>query len=193
MDVLVTIYNTIRPEKPIKKFADRATAQEKMRGVLEVLAKDGPTPAVVGEITPKGERAARAPRDPNAPVRVRGQKNGNWIIQFISKENPRKAGTSGHRSRELAREGMTVDEFIAAGGIRRDLDWDVDKGWTKIVEPSGASSAQPQEAAPVPVPVPEEVVATDVKTGTDAADVAPKAAKKGSAKEQAARRSAKRK
>lgn len=196
LDVLVTIYNTIRPEKPVKKFADRATAHEKMRGVLEVLAKPGPQAAVVGDISPK---TPKAPRDPNAPKAPRVGKLDDHTIEFISKENPRKPGTSGHRSRELAKEGMTVAEFVAAGGVRRDLEWDVEKGWTKLNAPSGtkaepvkeeAKSDYQQLAEEIVHPTPEPVAAT----GTDDAKPTPRnAPKKGAAKEQAARRSGKRK
>lgn len=42
--VLVTLHNVIRPEKPVTRFADRATAEKRMKGVLETLAKPGEAP-----------------------------------------------------------------------------------------------------------------------------------------------------
>lgn len=39
--VLVTLHNLIRPEKPVTRFSDRETAEKRMKGVLEVLAKPG--------------------------------------------------------------------------------------------------------------------------------------------------------
>lgn len=44
MPVLVTLFNTVRPEKPVKRFADRQSAEKRLNGVLEVLAKPGTVP-----------------------------------------------------------------------------------------------------------------------------------------------------
>lgn len=40
--LLVLLYNLIRPEKPITKFADRKTAETRMKGVLDALSKPAP-------------------------------------------------------------------------------------------------------------------------------------------------------
>lgn len=40
--LLVLLYNTIRPEKPITKFADRKTAETRMKGVLDALSRPAP-------------------------------------------------------------------------------------------------------------------------------------------------------
>lgn len=45
--VLVTLHNVIRPEKPVTRFSDRATAEKRLTGVLEVLAKPGEAPTTV--------------------------------------------------------------------------------------------------------------------------------------------------
>lgn len=42
--LLVTLHNLVRPEKPVTRFADRATAEKRLKGVLEVLAKPGEAP-----------------------------------------------------------------------------------------------------------------------------------------------------
>lgn len=39
--LLVTLHNLVRPERPVTRFADRATAEKRLQGVLEVLAKPG--------------------------------------------------------------------------------------------------------------------------------------------------------
>jgi len=46
------------------------------------------------------------------------------------KENPRRANSHGHRSLELIRTkpGITYEDFIAAGGRRMDLAWDLRHG-----------------------------------------------------------------
>lgn len=132
--LLVTLHNRIRPEKPIKKFADRETALKRMVGVLEVLATPGPVPEgkVAGSISP--------PKEPKAPRAPRQGKMAGMVIRLIEKANPRKPGTSGHRSRELITDGMTVEAYLAAGGIKRDLEWDIDKGYTAVEAPVAKAS-----------------------------------------------------
>lgn len=43
-------------------------------------------------------------------------------------ENPRREGSHGAASFALIKNGMTIDEFVAAGGRMADLRWDVAKG-----------------------------------------------------------------
>jgi hypothetical protein len=44
--LLVILYNLIRPEKPVARFADRKTGETRMKGVLEVLSKPGDLPII---------------------------------------------------------------------------------------------------------------------------------------------------
>jgi hypothetical protein len=47
-------------------------------------------------------------------------------------ENPRRKGTAGFKSFSVIKNGMTFEAFIAAGGRRQDLAWDVEKGNVKV-------------------------------------------------------------
>lgn len=47
--------------------------------------------------------------------------------------NPRREGTHGYASWEVLTTGMTFSEYLAAGGRRTDLVWDVARGNTKLV------------------------------------------------------------
>jgi hypothetical protein len=49
--MLIVLHNLIRPEKPVTRFSDRPTAEKRMQGVLEVLAKPG-TPVEAPEQDP---------------------------------------------------------------------------------------------------------------------------------------------
>lgn len=57
------------------------------------------------------------------------------VIRLRVAENPKRAGSPSHRRFELYREGMTVKEFLKAGGRRADLAWDVEKGWIAVEAP----------------------------------------------------------
>src|SRR5678815_3034866 len=44
----------------------------------------------------------------------------------------------------LLRKGMTVDEYLAAGGRRDHLRWDIDKGNCKLKDSKGSPAAMPE-------------------------------------------------
>jgi hypothetical protein len=81
------------------------------------------------------------------------------IIKRLVMENPRRKGTAGWTAWNLLRKGMTVEQYLAAGGRRDHLRWDVDKGNCKLVDSSGKAATIPvatvsprfiKGAAPVP-------------------------------------------
>lgn len=49
------------------------------------------------------------------------------IIKDV-RRNPRQEGTWGYQSFSYIRSGMTVDKFLAKGGRRKDLRWDLAHG-----------------------------------------------------------------
>ena len=49
--LIVKLYNRVRPERPVTKFAYRAVAEKQMSGVLDFLAKGWPVTAPA--VTPK--------------------------------------------------------------------------------------------------------------------------------------------
>lgn len=53
-------------------------------------------------------------------------------ITKVSKENPRREGTHGHKSFSLITSGMTYESYIEKGGRRNDLEFDVKKGYVKV-------------------------------------------------------------
>lgn len=48
-------------------------------------------------------------------------------IHIVVKKNPRKEGSHGWHSYGKMKEGMTIEEYLKAGGRRVDLMWDADK------------------------------------------------------------------
>lgn len=49
-------------------------------------------------------------------------------IKTEGKENPRRQGTAGYKSFSKISNGITFEEYIAAGGRPQDLAWDIKKG-----------------------------------------------------------------
>lgn len=46
-------------------------------------------------------------------------------ITKLAKDNPRRQGTAGHKSFSLINNGMTYEQYVAAGGRRQDLAFDL--------------------------------------------------------------------
>jgi hypothetical protein len=57
--------------------------------------------------------------------------SGKRIVRLV-KENPRRKGTHGYKSWNLLKKGMTYEQYLAAGGRRVDLAWDLAKKNVKL-------------------------------------------------------------
>lgn len=143
--LLVKLHNLIRPERPVNKFQDRATAEKRMQGVLEVLAIDGETPTAPAEGAPqendmgttaKPGARKRSPAKKTAasePGAGRPSAFAGKKIQKLADKNPRREGTAGYKSWEKIRNGMTYEQYLEAGGRRQDLAWDIEHKYVKLV------------------------------------------------------------
>ena len=105
---LVELFNKYS-DKPVKKFADRATALKRTAAVL-------PKKSEPKNKAPKG--AAQA--ETMAANRARK-------ITILVEGNP-KRGTAAERY-NLYKNGMTVGKYIELGGQLRDVTWDAKHGW----------------------------------------------------------------
>lgn len=54
-----------------------------------------------------------------------------YPIKLLVKENPKRPGTESHKRFKFYSKCKTVGAFLKAGGTRRDLDWDYEKGFIK--------------------------------------------------------------
>lgn len=79
------------------------------------------------------------------------------IIVRLVKENPRREGTEGWKAWNLLHKGMTYDKYLAAGGRRDHLAWDLNKGNVKLVldgkrvsMPAGVKHVFTKGSAPTP-------------------------------------------
>ena len=74
------------------------------------------------------------------------------IIIVLVKDNPKRPGSASFDRFALYKQGMTVDEYLKAGGQRSDLRWDSDRNFIKITDGAapqademGATQAQADE------------------------------------------------
>lgn len=193
---IVAVYNSINPEKPVKKFQDRATAERRLSQLLSeermrvergtdgavaaydddpgefagdeqpteprVGAEPAPTTVspglarlrahpkaeVIRQETVAAQQAARAavhaPTTPApapaavpapAPRRRGGpaaKHSDDATIVVLVTKNPKREGTACHGRFALYVPGMTVADYLVAGGTRADLRWDESQGFIRI-------------------------------------------------------------
>lgn len=80
-------------------------------------------PAKANPIKAKAEDASgKRGRQPNI--------DGTAKIKILVKDNPKRAAAAERFN--LYKNGMTVDEYIAAGGARADVNWDVKQGFIEV-------------------------------------------------------------
>lgn len=106
--VLVKLHNRARPERPITKFSDRATAEKRLQGVLDLLATDAPssdvTPTPTPVATPKKGAAKKTATPKAAKVTAPGI-DDDTVRQTI----------------ELRKAGKTWTEIVAELGVAQNF------------------------------------------------------------------------
>lgn len=83
------------------------------------------TPRKKTATTPKKKAAAKESR--GRPSELHGKK-----IYIKVQENPRRKGTHGYKSFEMMKNGMLVEDFIAAGGRMVDLRSDIAHKYVEV-------------------------------------------------------------
>lgn len=91
----------------------------------EAVATDAAAP------TEAKERASRIPKD--------------TVVRLLATSNPKRAGSAAHNRFAFYQDGMTVGQFLEAGGTMADINFDVSKKFISL-ELAGAPEAAP--AAP---------------------------------------------
>lgn len=82
--------------------------------------------------TRKHTRKSAAKKSNKAPGSGRPSKFSGKKISKLVKENPRREGSIGHKSFALIQNGMTYEQYIAKGGRRQDLAFDLAKKNVKL-------------------------------------------------------------
>lgn len=76
-------------------------------------------------------------RAPGRPPRYAGRST----ITVLVTRNPKRLGSRRHARFALYRTGQTVDEYVAAGGHRLDLGWDIEHQYIKVSPPGGTDES----------------------------------------------------
>jgi len=143
--LLKTVYNALNPAKPVMKFESSAVARERVvRALAELNVPEhvwaAPVPAAPAALKTRKKKmtdhpapASRAPRARTAPVPSdEAVRLAPTDVIAELKPNEKRPGTTAHASYALLRPGLTVAEYIAAGGHRGQLWWNVKIGNVKL-------------------------------------------------------------
>ena len=113
-----------------KKTAAGDAAEPTKKAVAK---KADAAPAKKAEVAVPAKKAAPTKKAPEPEVGARGRQPniaGSAKIKILAKDNPKRAAAAERFA--LYKNGMTVDEYIAAGGKRADVNWDVAQGFIEV-------------------------------------------------------------
>ncbi len=68
-------------------------------------------------------------------VPVGGKIPSHWLIKLKVSRNPKRPGSKAHARFRLYRDGMSVGEFLDAGGTMSDVRWNIGHGYLCVREP----------------------------------------------------------
>lgn len=130
---LVKWYNENSGTKALVKFKDRATAEKRCAELKQAINELSGKSSKKAAAAPK-EKKVKAPKGESNPAENRGR-NSSYASKKIYKkteENPRRENTHGHKSFSVIKNGMTFEDYIAAGGRANDLRWDLERGHLEL-------------------------------------------------------------
>jgi hypothetical protein len=81
---------------------------------------------------PKKAKAAKPKAKPNGERKPRGAFDPEAKISLLVSENPKRKKSKSHTVYALYKDGMSVADFISAGGNYADLRWDVKHKFVRV-------------------------------------------------------------
>ena len=97
----------------------REQSKEFLQKGLDIMAKS------VKKAAKRKTATRKTNTEPKEGQRGRPSELAGKKIYLKVDENPRRKGTHGHKSFALIKNGMAIEDFIAAGGRMADLRWDL--------------------------------------------------------------------
>jgi len=102
--------------------------------------------------TPKAVKANGAKETKSKVVPTPREKQGTYKydrdarIQVCVEKNPKREGSKGYKMFEIYKNGLTIREFLQAGGRTIDIDWDRERGFiaTEDRDKEGMGSKTPK-------------------------------------------------
>lgn len=131
----------------VKRFADISTGAKRVMKVAETLPiEETPFEHLNGEKKMNEEILNQDDNKVDVEVHVksanapkkRGRKAGfeGKMIKCLVEKNPRRQNTHGFHSMGIlinAGEPVSYESYIAQGGRRQDLAWDINKGYAEVI------------------------------------------------------------
>jgi hypothetical protein len=134
--LMVVLYNTVRPERPIARFANRGTAEKRLIGVLEVLAKKG-EPVTAPES--KADEPTTAPVA-SATVESATPENGATTEETDMAAKAKKAAAK-KTARAPKGERKNAPAEISEATVRRVIKMRQDaQSWPEIIAALGETN-----------------------------------------------------
>ena len=125
--VLVEVYNAISGTH-IKKFESRDVGVRRLLEALPTVARE---PAPVTLATASEGKMAKSENGTGKRGRQSKYKP-DMTITVLADKNPKRAGSKAAARFELYHSGMTVADFVAAGGTVTKLALDVNRGQVSV-------------------------------------------------------------
>lgn len=125
--VLLAVYNGLSGKPPVARFSDRQAGARRLLELLGTVAQDGPAlpePTKEKSVSDNETEAAKRGRASKYKPTDR--------IKVLAEENPRREGSKGNARFSLYRDGMTVENYLSAGGEMPGLIFDVNKKWVAV-------------------------------------------------------------
>ena len=122
------------------KKVDPATAEKdaktkrlkKARLAKEASDKKNPAPKKVAKAPAK--KPAKNAAAKGRPSRLAD----NAVIKVLVAKNPKRPESAAGKRFDLYKKGMTVGQFLAAGGWQADVRWDVKQGFVELIQKPAA-------------------------------------------------------
>lgn len=150
--VIVELFNLLA-EKSVKKFSDKATGVARLTAALEATGNEVFMTTAEGEEPAEYDvRPIEQAQDETQPTETEGQPTGeaqdprkpgkrgpaptygdDRVITNV-KPNPKRAGTPSADRYALYVVGATIGDYIAAGGRRGDVAWDLQREFITLGE-----------------------------------------------------------
>tara|TARA_R110002126_G_scaffold191862_1_gene340026 strand:- start:1294 stop:1833 length:540 start_codon:yes stop_codon:yes gene_type:complete len=131
--LFVDAYNN-HSEKPVKKFESRQVAAKRITQLAATLEVEKDRREISGEDTVTEEVSLLQDIAGNIKKKRRSLKGK--MIQSTSKTNPSREGTGKFKSMQILIDAgvpISYEAYIASGGKRVDLAWDINRGRVEVL------------------------------------------------------------
>lgn len=116
----------------LKEAADKKTAREKEAADKKAAAEAAKAPKAAKPVVEKKPRP--------------GAVNPRETITLLVESNPKREGSEAHKRFALYKNGITVADFLKAGGAMADINWDLGHRLIALTAPVAAPAEAPAEA-----------------------------------------------